>query len=497
MMTSRALMNSIGIRLIILVLTILLGQGCTVGPDYSHPGLLVPDKWQAELQRGLNADELDVAGWWQRYSDPTLIELVETARSKNLDVQQAFVRIAEARSALAATMGRYYPDINASGYYTRFRNSENITAIEAAGTSGDQYNIHNLGFDASWEIDVFGDIRRSVEASRAAYEATIEDFHDVLVILTADVAFNYFELLATRKRINFAEQNIILQKEMRELTKNRFDAEIAPELDVEQAELNLANTESILPTLRILETAALNRLAVLLGKNPGQIDKLLTDRTELPALPDDILVGLPVELIRHRPDIRSAERELARQVAEIGIATSELYPQFSLDGFFAFQSLDLSTLDNWGSRTYGFGPAFVWNIFDGNRIRNNIDIQKSQADQALVGYEQTLLLALEDVENAMVAYVQERERSDALQRSVTAARRSVELVSELYRNGLTDFQNVLDMQRTLFEQQDQLAQSSGQVAINSARIYKALGGWWDKDVQKAQDSQAITADGAD
>jgi NodT family efflux transporter outer membrane factor (OMF) lipoprotein len=264
-----------------------------------------------------------------------------------------------------------------------------------------------------------------------------------------------------------------------QLTEDRLRAQIAPALDVRQAELNLARTESIIPTLRTLEALAIHRLGVLLGEYPSELYDELSAEAPIPAPPETIDISLPANLVRQRPDIRQAERQLAAQTARIGVATADLYPRFSLSGAFAFQATDFGNTFDRSSITYLVGPSVRWNLFNGGRVRNSIIAEDARTKQALARYEESVLLALEEVANALVAYVQESERRDALARSVTAAEQSVELVKTLYRTGLTDFQNVLSMDRSLFVQQDEFAESKGRVTKSLVRVYKALGGGWD------------------
>ncbi|MHC4594363.1 MAG: efflux transporter outer membrane subunit [Planctomycetota bacterium] len=359
-------------------------------------------------------------------------------------------------------------------------------SVSIFGLGADQISYHSAGFDSSWEIDLFGGIKRSVESSQAFLEASIEDYHDVMITLYAEIARNYVELRTTQTRIRFAVQNIHSQRETLRLTEDRFKAGIAPELDVTQAMQNLANTESEVPSLRSAETQATNRIAVLLGEFPQTPqDELQTDRP-IPIPSKSIQVGLPADLLRRRPDIRQAERQLAAQTAKIGVATADLYPSFSLTGTFHLEALELSNMGDLSSRAYSFGPSLRWNIFDGNRIRNSIRIEEARTEQARVRYERKVLSAVEEVENAITAYMQESQRLRALERSNAASEKSVELVQSLYKNGLTDFQNVLDMQRTLFLQQDKLATSQGQVGLNLIRIYKSLGGGWSPDELEPQ-----------
>ena len=462
-------------------------SGCKVGPDYVRPKYKVPDQWHQSAIKGLEDGSANLQTWWTVFDDPVLENLIEQAQDENLELQITYVRIMEARALLGIASGEYWPTIDAAGSYSRSRVSENGLTAPAVG-SPDQMNLHSMGVDSSWEIDVFGRISRSVESAQASMEASVEDYRDVLVSLYSQVAQTYIDVRSLQTRIQYARDNVTLQRDTLKLTQDRRKAGLVPQLDVEQAKLVLASTESTIPRLRQFESQAVHRLSVLLGQPPGALYDRLSSASDIPQVPEDVIAGLPAELLRQRPDIRRAERVLAAETAEIGIATADLYPTFSLSGTFALEAQQIKDVDNWNSRTWGFGPAMRWNLFDGNRIRSNIKVQEAQTEQALLAYEQTVLQALEEVENTMVAYKKEQQRFGALQRSVAAAGKSVELVQTLYKNGLTDFQNVLDMQRVLTAEQDKLAESEGQVVKNLVGLYKSLGGGWSAETDKPQNT---------
>ena len=459
------------------LLHFLLLLGCQVGPDYVRPEYEVPDQWHEQAVQGLEDGSAVLQTWWAVFDDSVLEGLIQRSRTENLDLQIAYARVMESRALLGVASGEYWPNVDGVGFYSRDRVSENGLVAPPSGDV-DQTNLHSIGVDASWEIDVFGRISRSVESAQASMQASIENYRDVLVSLYAEVAQSYIGLRSFQARIQYAEANAALQRETLELTQNRREAGLVPQLDVEQAKLVLASTESVIPQLRQFEAEAIHRLSVLLGLPPSALYEELSTVSDIPGVPEQIAAGLPAELLRQRPDIRRSERVLAAQTADVGVATAGLYPVFSLSGTFALEAQNLNDVDEWGSRTWGFGPAMRWNLFDGDRIRNSIKVQEAQVEEALAGYEQTILLALEDVENAMVSFQREKERLEDLYDSVIAAQKSVELVRELYENGLTDFQNVLDMQRALTAQQDLMASSEGAVAVNLVRIYTALGGGW-------------------
>jgi NodT family efflux transporter outer membrane factor (OMF) lipoprotein len=437
----------------------------------------MPDLWHQELTRGLKGGKPDLTSWWQVFNDPVLEGLIERASKRNLELRTAAARIRGARASLVIAAGRSWPQIDGTGEAEYFQPSEQVP--DGKVFEGESQEFYSLGLDASWELDVFGGIRRDVQAAEADIHAAIEDFRDILVILFADVARNYVEVRALQARLGYARANVELQRETLELTRNRFQATLVPELDVRQAELNLAITESRIPTLQSLLAQAAHRLSVLLGEQPGPLLDELAAAAPIPAPPGEIVIGLPAQLLRQRPDIRRAERRIAAETARIGVLTADLYPRFFLNGTLSLEAnraanfFDAST-----SHAYSFGPAFRWNLFAGGRIQAAIIAQDARTQQANYQYEQTVLVAVQEVESALAAFQEERDRRDALARSAEAARLSVGHVRVLYRTGLTDFLNVLDMQRSLSQQEDLLAESEGLVVQNLVTIYRALGGGW-------------------
>lgn len=461
-----------------LLLTVLFLYGCaTVGPDYQPPVYDVPDAWQQELLDGMATGDATLRSWWTVLGDPMLDSLMGRAVEGNLDLREAFGRIQEARALRGIATGERYPDIDGGGSADRSRTSEDF-GISNLDQQRTDYT-YSTAVDGTWEIDFWGRISRSIASADADLQASIEDYRDILVLLYSEVARNYVDVRTFQERIRVAEFNVETQRGSLDITQARFRAEISPELDVRQAELNLARTESIIPFLREQETRAIHRLGVLIGEIPGWLSVELSEPFPIPQSLPQVLVGVPVDMIRQRPDIRSAERRLAAQTERIGIATADLYPTFFLLGDFGY----LATADLFDStkRTWSFGPTFRWNFFDGGRVRNRIRVEDARTEQALVRYERTVLEALEDVENAMTAYGREIERREYLLKSVEAAGKSVELVRVLYKSGLTDFQNVLDSERSLAEQQDAYTESVGRVTQNLIQIYRALGGGWQPD----------------
>lgn len=455
---------------------------CTVGPDYVAPELAVPDAWHAAAVEGLDAGQANLQTWWTGLGDPKLEELIRRAEAANLDLRLAVARIREARARLGFASGQKMPNIDASGSASVGQQSEEglLKPLAQLAPGGfDSTELYDVGFDASWELDVFGRIRRSVESADAAYQASVEDYRDVLVTLFAEVARTYVDVRELQDRISYAEANAEAQRASLGLTRDLYEAGATSEIDVRQAESNLNSTEAAIPALKIALHFALNRLAVLLSETPGALDDELSAPGSIPQPAEELVAGLPAELLRQRPDLRGAERRLAAQTARIGVTRADLYPRFSLSGFFAVQATDPGDL--FDGTTWGISLPFRWNLFDGGRIRSAIQVEEALTEQALVAYESALLFALEEVENSLTSYALELHRRDRLRQAVTALRRTVELADIQYRGGLTDFRNVLEAQRSLFVQQDNLASSEGQRIRNLISLYKALGGGWDPD----------------
>jgi NodT family efflux transporter outer membrane factor (OMF) lipoprotein len=469
--------TALRIRLLPAALTA-LALGCiTVGPDYVPVEPAAPDQWHEALTRGLSEGEANLQTWWTNLEDPVLDSLIERATTGNLDLKVAVERILESQARLGISVGERFPNADGIGAIQRQRSSEALVPQVAEPLSRTD-NFFQLGIDSSWEMDFWGRIRRSIESSEASLQASVEDYRDVLVLLYAQVALNYVDVRALQERIRYAESNVETQKGSLELTVDRNKAGLVGDLDVRQAEQNLASTEAFIPQLRQALAQAIHRLGVLIGEPPSTLYTELSDPREIPVPPAEILIGMPAEAVRQRPDIRRAERDLAAQTAQIGVAKADLYPRFTLVGTFAFEGIRADTWFHSPERAFTFGPSATWNLFDGGRVRANVRVQDALTEQLLYTYENTVLQALEDVENFLVAFVQESERRDALERSVVASRQAVALVNTLYRTGLTDFQNVLDTERTQFEQEDALAQSEGLVTQNLIQIYRALGGGW-------------------
>jgi NodT family efflux transporter outer membrane factor (OMF) lipoprotein len=459
---------------------ILLMTGCTVGPDYETPELeAVPDAWENAAAKDLADSNATLERWWSAMGDTLLDNLVVYAGEASPDAAIAVARIREARGYHQIAGGDYYPQVGLDGSWTRTEVGTDTPLGAIAGQN--PMNMWEFGLGASWELDVFGRVRRSREATGALVEASIEDYRDVLVSLQAEVALNYTQVRTLQLRLKFALNNVESQRETMEIVTAREDAGLVPLLDVTRARSNLANTEAAMPQLETALEESRNRLAILLGLTPGTLDERLGGYNELGDPDTDLAVTLPAELLRRRPDVRRSERELASQTARIGVATADLYPSFSLSGIMSLQASEFSDLGQSGAFGWSLAPAFRWKLFTGGKVRGQIKVEEAKTEQLLAVYEKTVLNALAEVENSLVALRQEEIRRELLNVAVEASQQSVELVHTQYVEGLTDFQSYLDAQRVLFDQQDAFAQSRGSVFANLINLNRVLGGGWSLD----------------
>jgi len=445
-----------------------------VGTDYTSPDTITPDFWNQSLAKDLHSGNSSLERWWTRFNDPTLNRLIDAARDSNRDLAIAYERITEARAARGIARSQLFPSIDFGGSATRNRTSENIGT--PSPPSGKTDHFWATGLDAGWEIDFFGGVRRSIEAADATVEGAEELHRDLMVSLFAEVALNYIQIRTLEERIAVARSNIGNQQKSVDLTQDRLDAGLSPELDVSQAETNLATTRAVIPLLRNQRDFAVNRLATLIGRYPSAAETFIGKSKGIPLPSGSAGVGLPADLVRARPDIRAAERQLAAQTALIGVAEAELLPRFTLAGTFDLQALTAADLLESGSRNYGFGPNFRWSIFSAGRIQSQIAVEESRTKQAFYNYQNVVLKAVEEVENSLSTVRNERDRFSELDKAVGSAERTEELVTSNYTEGLIDFQNVLDAQRTVFANQDERVISQGQIAAGYASLFKALGG---------------------
>jgi len=498
--------------------------GCMVGPDYQPPVMQTSAQFAATTQPVATqpassqpaatqpAADIDLRLWWYAFNDPKLNHLIDRALKNNLDVRLAEARVREARATYEFQRGGLFPTVDGTAAYTRSRTSKNVFGATSSGSSSSSTgsgsgsgtggtgsainplafstgttNFYQAGFDAAWEIDVFGGTRRAIESAQYTLESQIEARRAALVTLLAEVAQNYVVLRGLQHELAIVQENIGTQQDTESLTRAKFQAGIATDLEVAQSEALLASTESEVPTLQTEIQQAIHRLGVLINQTPEALEADLSEAGPLPPAPAVVPAGLPSELIRRRPDVRQSERLLGAATANIGVAVADLFPKFSLTGALGLESLNLKTLANASSEFWSFGPSVDWKIFSAGQVQANIRVQDARQDEAFIQYRQTVLSSLADVEDSLVAYNQEQARQKSLQRAVDANRRAFELAKQLNTAGVVDFLNVLTAQQSLFQSEDQLAQSDQTVSTNLIALYKALGGGWELTDQQVQD----------
>jgi NodT family efflux transporter outer membrane factor (OMF) lipoprotein len=462
-------------RFIAVVLSIAVAA-CKVGPDYQPPKMNLPDQFSADLGSGGNV--ADLAHWWTKLGDPALEELIHRGAVQNLDVRTALARIDESRARYGITRADLFPTVDANGGASWTRTSKNAPAIGSFG--GETFDQYDLGIGVGWEPDVFGRVRRSIEAAGAAYQATVEDMRAVRMSLAAEIAATYVNLRSLQERMAIALENVETQSDSLGLATSRRDLGLAPELDVTQAQATLSTTQAAVPLLRDGVSRALHRLAVLIGETPGPVESILGDRP-VPTMPATFALGAPADLVRRRPDVRAAERRVAFETALVGVETADLYPSFSITGAFGLTSDSIGNLLDVDSRRFTIGPSFRWDLLDFGRIESRIHAQDARVEQAVAGWETSVLTALQEVEDAISGVTNLTERRDTLAHAEEAAQRSVSLAKDLYRGGLRDFERVLEAQRTLLLVQDQHASARASVVLEMIGLYKALGGGWSLD----------------
>ena len=478
-----------------MLVVIFLLSGCAVGPNFTRSPVTVSQSWLDAGDERVKTEAAEYRTWWQAFNDPVLNRLIDRAYRENLTLRIAGVRVLEARAQLGIAVGELYPQSQqAFGSVQYNRTSESAPqagalpvgrgAVEPSRNPLLEYWQSQIGLSAMWELDFWGKFRRGVESANASWFATVADYDNALVSLTADVANAYVLIRTLEKRIEIARQNVETQKENLEIAEARYHYGTASQLDVDQAKTVLNNTLASIPTFETELRQSKNALSVLLGLPPSHLADLLEGTSEIPVSPPQVVVGIPADLLRRRPDIRGAEQQAAAQCALIGVAKADLYPAFSLTGTFGFLSSDvgtfkLSDMFDWKSRFVQAGPSVTWNILNYGRIRNNVRVQDARFEQLLITYQNTVLKAQQEVEDAMIAFLKAQERAEFLAQSAAAARSALDLAVLQYREGTKDFTPVLIAQQTLLTEQDNLASTLGQISTNLVAVYRALGGGWE------------------
>jgi outer membrane protein, multidrug efflux system len=510
-------------RVCVALVAALVCNGCMVGPDYKPPIVKVDPHFgelgsQVPTTQASRVTSLAPPStkWWTNFNDPQLDRLIERAMKGNLDLQSAQSRLVQARYQAVIAGAALYPEINADGGYNHALGSKNITipaaafgagakpaalrakpaqatagGVASAEPAGPQSplgqgglpnvvtDVYQVGFDASWEIDVFGGTRRSMEAANADTEAAREDANAVLISMQAEVARNYIELRGFQRQETIARQNLGLQRDTLELTRSKYQNGFVTQLDVARQEAQVAQTSAEIPPLVSGEREAIHSMSILLGEDPNSLSAELSIDQPIPLAPPSVPVGLPSDLLRRRPDIRRAERQIAAANARIGVATADLFPKFTITGLLGLDSTTPKHLFDYSSHYYSLVPGVTWPIFDAGQINANIHVQDELTKQAVLNYRQTVLTALSEVENSLVAYQTEQLRRIDLIDAVSASREAFDLARQQYQQGVIDFLTVLDAQRSMLDAEDDLAQSDRAVSDDLVQLYKALGGGWE------------------
>ena len=465
---------------LVLMFCLTVLAGCAVGPDYQPVKTPVPDTWASPVPGTGPQPGLDVARWWASFEDPVLVSLVERAFASNLDLKLAESRIRQARAARGISISGLGPAVNAGGSFQRSLSSPGGGLGSSTNSSeGTISNLFQAGFDAAWELDIFGGVRRGVEAADADLLAAEEGRNGVLVTLAAETAINYINLRGYQQQILIARNNLSAQQHNAELTRKIYMAGLTSALDAVNADAQVANTAAQIPVLESSAQQAIYSLSLLVAREPGALLQELTAPSPIPATPPSVPAGIPSELLRRRPDIRGAEAQIHAATARIGVATADLFPKFTLSGSAGYQSNDVNSWLNWSNRFWSFGPSVNWQIFDTGKTLSNIELNKALREQSFIAYRQTVLTALQEVDSALIASAKEHDHYQALSNAVAANRKAVSLATELYTHGQTDFLQVLLAQRSLYISEDALVQSTRTVSTNLVALYKALGGGWD------------------
>ena len=466
---------------------ILLG-GCMVGPDFERPEAPLLDSWSTganlpiDSRTGFTSRSANSVPWWHVFRDETLNGLIAEAYRQNVELQAAGVRVYQARAQLGIARGELFPqvqEIQGGSKSIRFSAQDPfIRDLERAGLVNDHITRVSTGFDAAWEIDVWGKIRRDVQSADANLKANLASYDDVLVTLTGDIAATYVTARELQQLIAVSRKNAALQKKSLDLTRLRLENGAATKLDVDEATVLYNDTLANIPGYEADLAQALNALSLLLSEPPGKMKSRLGTRSRLPNAPAEVAIGVPADMLRRRPDIRYAEYVAAAQSAQIGVAKADLFPAFTISGAIGVSADDFSNLFKNGTTTGFFNPAFSWNFLNYGRIQNNVRVQDAKFQETLLNYENTVLSAYAEVENALTAFLRSKQEAVYLRRSLTAARSSVEEVQAQYEDGTAAYNRVVDAQKSQLRAEERLIAAQANVLTNLIAVYKGLGGGW-------------------
>jgi NodT family efflux transporter outer membrane factor (OMF) lipoprotein len=462
--------------------------GCAVGPDYAPSPARAPATWISPPANGLTDIAATTSDWWASFNDAELDSLIQRAVQSNPDLRVSEARLRQARAVRRMSAADFWPTLDASGSFARAKQSKNqplIGSLPLPPNFPFEYSVYQAGFDASWEIDLFGAKHRALEAATAEWEVAIESRNDAMVSLLAEVARDYVELRGGQLRLDIARRNLKLQQEALDLTRARFQSGVASELDATRAAALLAGIRAAIPPLETAVRESMYGLAFLLGREPGDLLAELSPYKPVPSAPPEVPIGLPSDLLSRRPDVRQAERQLAAETARIGLAKSDWFPKLSLTGDAGLESVSLGKWFEPGSQFWSLGPTLQWRALDFGRVQAEVRAQTAVQEAALATYEKAVLNSLREAENTVVAYAQEQNRHRALADEVTENRRSLDMANGLYAEGSVNYLDVLDAERSLYGSEDELAVSDQAVSVDLIALYKALGGGWVTPTQKS------------
>jgi NodT family efflux transporter outer membrane factor (OMF) lipoprotein len=494
-------------ELALYVLACLAMTGCMVGPNFERPQTATPDVFNRTQTAQASSKPVEAEfgpDWWTLFKDPTLDALEQQLTDTNLDVAAASARLRQSRAEQRIAGADEYPTLDAAASYNRERASPNgilgllgvsptgsplesasggtplgAAALPPPPSGSPAYNLYQFGFDASWELDIWGRARRGVEAATALSDASYEDRNAVLLSARAELARDYIQLRDTQILLQIARQNLEIARNTTKLTEKQVREGVVTNLDVDNASAQAESIESLIPTLESRCETTINAIGLLLAKEPGELQQMLAEPHDVPALPEQVPIGVPSELVQRRPDIRKAEAQLHAATASIGMAKADFYPRISLNGSAGFQSLQLSNLANWASGQYVVGPSITLPIFEGGRLKGTLHLREAQQQEAAILYQRTVLDAWREVDDALVVYDAEQRRRDRLKKVVSLNQNALLIAQQRYKAGAVDYLNVLNVQKQLLDSQSQLEQSQAEAAANLITLCKVLGGGWE------------------
>lgn len=470
------------------ILSLIAVSGCAVGPDYVKPETATQPSFLGAAEGQVTPEQV-LERWWANFGDKTLNSLVTDAVRSNIDLRAAIARVNQARAIRQETFLNLFPTVTSDLFYQRSQTPTSTFAGNAfqAQNKYIENEFFNVGVDAVWELDIFGRVRRSVEAKDAESEASVSQLQDAVRILVAEVARTYFDLRGSQLQVSVAEQNAKTQEQVVRVAGALFKGGQSTEFDVVRARAQHSSTLAAVPPLQARVKANIFRLAVLCGKQPHELVAALEQPAPLPSFSGPVTIGDPAALLQRRPDIRSVEQQLHAATAGIGVAKGDLFPKVVFSGSLGFQANDFAELSQPGSGQYSIAPNLSWPAFNLGRVLARVDQSEAAQQQALARYEQAVLIALEETESALVNYSSSKQRRDHLKDSVSQSSRAVSIARTQYENGLVDLLPVLDAQRVVLSNQLQLAESETSLLVSLVTLFKSLGGGWDEAISEVRD----------